>query len=700
MKRALYNAQHCDPSVKEYYNKYMSIYRKVIKLAKKKAVRSEIDGAKDSSRAIWKCVNKHRNKKSNTLKEKLMLKVNNKIIDSPQEIVDIFSNQFDYKESSSNGNLDLAMNMLEENCKVYNDMYCRPCNPEEVEKLVKSLENKKSCGYDGLPMTVIKDNIDVLATPLAYFYNECISHGIFPDQLKIARILPVHKKGSKTDPSKYRPISLLPILSKIFEKILKSRLLVHLNMSNVISSRQFGYRRNLGTVDAIDTLINDVVLKLNEKNKVAALFLDLSSAFDFVDHKILLKKLEHYGVRGKTLDLLKSYLQNRKQFVEISTIENASEVLTKSKLINVTRGVPQGSVLGPILFIVFTNDLLDHIDRAMPAAKLVVYADDTNAVVSGNDLETLESNVNSILCAFSTWFSVNNLKINTAKTSALLFKTTARDDETIDIALNGDKVEIASVVKFLGVYIDSSLNWRHELNALESSISSSCYALRSLRDEISEDQLKMVYYALIESKLRYSIKLWGHSYEYNTRKAFVLQKRAIRTIARIPQMESCLPIFKKLGILTVPSLYILVLLSGLAKNIHSIETKEERLIRESTRRKDLPIKFSPHLSVTKHSASYQAIIFFNKLPSTLKTKITKSCFKTELKTFLLKSKGKRNGIVTNPAMRLVNNVKNGLDSAAANIRRTGVALAASAGSNNPAVKSNAFQFQWRRETPL
>lgn len=637
MKRILTHTNSCDPTIKSYRSNYIKIYRKVIKIAKKIGVQTEIEKAKNSTKGIWNCVNRHRNKNSVSLKEELLLKVNDKIVHLPQEIVNIFSDKFKFEDDSTIVNPDEAIALLSENYeKTSDNMICRATTPTEITKTVLGFKNKKSCGHDEVPITVIKDNIDILATPLSNFFNACMFEGVFPEQLKIAKILPKHKKGSKTDPSKYRPISLLTILSKIFEKILKSRLVLHLNMNNILNARQFGYRRGVGTTDAIDKLLDDIVHKINNKEKVAALFLDLSSAFDLVDHKILLQKLEFYGVRNQTLKLFESYLKNRKQFVEITNIVDGKEVTTTSEYVNIKRGVPQGSVLGPILFIIFTNDLLEYIRRSFPEDKLIVYADDTNAILSAKDMDTLEYKLNYILDNFSLWFKANNLKINTSKTSALLFKSTIRNKDSLHIRLDGEKVDMVDSVKFLGVHIDALLNWKSELKSIDSTLSSACFALRSLRDEINEEQLTMIYYALVESKLRYSIKHWGNSFDYNIKRAFILQKRAIRTIVRIPQTESCKPHFTRLKILTVPSLYILVLLTGLAKTRHEIESEDEKKRRENTRRKDLPIKFVPKFTVIKHSASYQSQVVFNKLPLYLKILISHSSFKTKLRDFLLK----------------------------------------------------------------
>ncbi|KAJ8704093.1 hypothetical protein PYW07_013387 [Mythimna separata] len=154
------------------------------------------------------------------------------------------------------------------------------------------MANKKSCGFDDLPVSILKDNIDLLTVPLSIFYNKCFEKAVFPDQFKLAKVIPIFKKGSNTDPKNYRPISLLPTLSKVFEKIIKHRLMIHLNMNNIINLRQFGYQKGVGCSDAINTLINDIMNKINNKLKVAGLFIGLSSAFDTIDYDLLITKLE------------------------------------------------------------------------------------------------------------------------------------------------------------------------------------------------------------------------------------------------------------------------------------------------------------------------------------------------------------------------------------------------------------------------
>ena len=228
-------------------------------------------------------------------------------------------------------------------------------------------------------MFLIKKISIEISPILSYLFNRVFSEGVFPNILKIAKVIPLFKKSDKSKPENYRPISLLPQFSKILEQLIKNRLLKLLDKFNIISKYQYGFRNKISTADALVDVIETVCQKLENLNKCAILSIDLRKAFDTLNHDILLKKLYVYGIRGISLDLLKSYLSNRMQYVFNKDI--------KSNLKNIKCGVPQGSVLGPILFLLYINDL----PNISSIFKPILFADDTTLIFSDTSISKLEN---------------------------------------------------------------------------------------------------------------------------------------------------------------------------------------------------------------------------------------------------------------------------------------------------------------------
>ena len=345
--------------------------------------------------------------------------------------------------------------------KVPESIFIAPVTENEVKQISMSFKAGKAVGFDGIDMSDIKPNIEFLAGPLSYLINLSISSGTVPDCIKLAKVIPIFKSDCHLEFNNYRPISILPSFSKFFEKIMFNRLVAFLNKQNVFYEHQYGFTPSYSTTLAMIHLVEQISSSIDNKEICAGIFLDLSKAFDTVNHKILLNKLEHYGIRGIALDWVKSYLNDRKQYVEVNNVASAQKT--------VKCGIPQGSILGPLLFILYVND----ISNSSEILKFILFADDTNIFYSCKDIENLENTLNTELEKVSVWLIVNKLSINIKKTKYIIFKTRQKriTPHNMLIKVNNETIEQKESIKFLGVIIDESLSWKEHINVIASKIS-------------------------------------------------------------------------------------------------------------------------------------------------------------------------------------------------------------------------------------
>ena len=292
---------------------------------------------------------------------------------------------------------------------IQNTIFLSPVSDEEIFDMLRNINSKKSCGPNNIPSNLLKINAENFVLPLKIMINQSFAEGIFPNCLKSAQICPIYKKGSADIRENYRPISLLSNLSKIFERAMHHRVYNFLESNDSFFDQQFGFRKKHSTSHAILNIVEEIRKNLDNKTYSCGVFVDLEKAFDTVNHKILLKKLDHYGIRDISNNWFESYLSNRKQYVQL---ENE-----KSGYLNITCGVPQGSILGPLLFIIYINDMHD----AFEFCKVYHFADDTNLLYSHKNLKTLRKNINKDLDTLFDWLCANRLSLNVSKTEFIIF---------------------------------------------------------------------------------------------------------------------------------------------------------------------------------------------------------------------------------------------------------------------------------------
>jgi len=554
------------------------------------------------------------------------------MVKNHQELANMFNEYFINVTTSAstdnNTNNPTATNNLHSVYrKTFPQMQLAPITTKEIKDIIKSLPWKNSCGYDEIPIRILKISMPLIASPLTYLCNKSMFKGSFPTRLKYSQIIPIHKKGNKSELSNYRPISLLTSFSKIFEKMIYIRLNNHIILNKILAKEQYGFRSNTMTEKAIYQLTNKILKAIDDKEWVGGLFCDLSKAFDYVNHDILLEKLNFYGISGTANELLKSYLSNRYQRVKI---KNNYSVNYYSEWDNVKQGVPQGSVLGPLLFLLYINDLPDTInDISSP----ILFADDTNIICTHKNFNVFKDGIEIVFQKINKWIQANLLTLNFNKTNFIHFSTKPLETTQAHIKYEDKYIENVNNTKFLGLVVDNTLSWRPHVDKLSAKLNSATYIIRTLKPILTLKNLKMIYYSYVHSIMSYGLIFWGNSSHSNI--IFKIQKRIIRIITHSHYRASCRDLFKSLNILPLQSQYILSLAMFVVGNFEEFTTNSD-IHSLNTRQKSHLHLPSTRMTKCQKGVYYMGVKIYNKLPFKIRSlSSNKKQFHKTLKKFLL-----------------------------------------------------------------
>lgn len=624
LKDTLYKVSKTNQFLKPAYTKIQKLYNKKIVHTKRRYYSNVFNKNKNDIKKTWMTLNRLVGRTKSRVEKPLQIEdsqtgvlVNN--------VAEYINNHFcNIGSSLGLDGLSTSDTFLNLSIETPHSFALFPITENEVINSVMRLKQNKSPGYDEITPELLKLTIPYTSEVLQHIFNSSFDNGTFPNRMKIAKVVPIHKKGSKLEVNNYRPISLLPTLSKCLESIMFTRLSSYIQKYNLISASQFGFQKSKSTIDAIVSFIDKLTTHL-ESGNVISLFCDLSKAFDSVNHKILIYKLSQIGIRGTQLNWFKSYLENRQQYTVVPSQtyrQNGILVSTSSsQLKEIKRGVPQGSILGPLLFLLYINDLPNN--NLM--ADFILYADDTNLLLSDKQAHNLETKFDNIMQYTNEWFKQNQLILNSEKTYYMSFKPNRSHNSTF--TSGNHKIKEAIEVKFLGITITPELSWKRHIEQIANKIRPGIAMLYKIRKLVDTSTLLHIYYSLIQSHLSYGILVWGGAPQHQIDILLKLQKKAIRIIARKNRLTSCRPLFKEYHILTVPSLYILESSCYAKKSIHSNSstnssrqlTRTVNEIHSHNTRHQNNI-FLPNISSIKkkYNTLFNCSVIFNKLPGNLK----------------------------------------------------------------------------------
>ena len=427
---------------------------------------------------------------------------------------------------------------------------------QEVLNEISRLKSGKAAGHDGIKPDIIKECFESLVDPLTHLYNTSFETGVFPDIWKIAKVIPVFKKGDRSDEDDYRPISLLSCFEKVLERLMCKRMLDFLKKHNILYKLQFGFRENHSTSLALIEALNEIYSKLDEGKFVLGVFLDLKKAFDTIDHKILLSKLEHYGFRGVASNWFCSYLSNRKQFTYVNGCN--------SHLGTINTGVPQGSVLGPILFTLYVNDMANA-SQLQPR----LFADDTNIFASGRDIDALVQDTNIKLQKLHNWFKANRLKLSIKKTSHCIYSPKRNPPPYRVNVKIGEDIKHSSFVKYLGLTIDEKLTWEKHIEELGNKIVRYASIFRKVRHLLPKKCLQSLYNAFIQCKIDYGIKIYGDASKKFMKRMQTHQNRILEILQHKNHLASTNTIHREYSALKVSDQYELKILKLMHLHAHN-----------------------------------------------------------------------------------------------------------------------------------
>lgn len=615
--------------IKNLFISARNIVTNKLRAARKKYEMNRVNEAGVDKRKLWLVLNSclfNRERNNNSNFPTCML-INNMNVSEPLTIANHFNNAFVYADQR-NSNLNTITFDLNSRFRAHNSFTFNSITTDYILNIIKNLKENTSPGYDNITVKLLKYLVPDHTSSFVKIINNIILTSKYPDELKISKIIPIHKKGSRDDPLNYRPIAIIPTFSKIIEATLYTQFLNFLLNTNFFHPDQYGFIPKSGTEIATVNLMQGINNSIDKNNYTSAIFIDLKKAFDNINRPLFIKKLCSMNVSNGVVLIFISFLTSRKQY---TVINNVSSELKPSET-----GVPQGSKLAALLFLIFINDIF----KCNFLGTMQLYADDIVIYYSCKTIDALKNEMQHDLDLLKTYITENLLTINIKKTNYIIFKN--RQDIQNNIILKYDSSIISRVteVKYLGLIINNKLNWTSHIDQIKTKIGCLIGALRQARHFLPKCSQIKIYFAHIYSHLNYLSPIWGNAPLYKIKELCILQNKAMKIILKKPRLTTSSSLYNA-QFLSLNNLLIYnqtLLIHKMKNNIirHNISLSLIHEIHQySTRNRNNIYLGMVRTNSGRKSTMYQAIKQYNVLPNELKDDTNIISFKKRLKNYIV-----------------------------------------------------------------
>ena len=600
----------------------------VIRKCKRKYVTESIMKNKGNPSEIWKLL---RTLMANTKQSNVIncIKYGNDEFVNHKDIANVMNNSFvDVAKKLKLANVLTAGDAIQYVDKTTTVFSFLQITERDIMKSFDTIPKHKATGLDELPTRILKDCLPCIVKPLCHIINLSLTEGKIPDDWKSARVSPIFKGGDAKDPLNYRPISILPVLSKVLEKLVFTQIYKYFDDNDLFTDVQFGFRPNFSTFLALLTITENMRTSLDKGLAIGMVTLDLKKAFDMVPHDVIIDKLRIYGFDSQSLVWIRDYLHMRKQITVING--NFSEPQP------VTCGVPQGSILGPLLFIIYLND----ITKVVRHCTLSLYADDTCIYYACNDPDEMERKINEDLNNVANWLRCNELLLNNSKCEYMIVTSNRkrRHFANVQIRINNFPISRVLKCKYLGVVLNENMTWNDQIEKMKSKLTSCLYCLKRVRPYISQNTALSLYRCLIQPHFDYCSYIWRNAGKTQIKRLTVMQNRALRTVLMVDSMFSTSALYASLNVEPIELRWkkqALVLVFMLLHNLLplflckriTLKKCPSHTLRNS---KGIILLQNPKTNFVRNSSLYCGIQEFNSLPENIRILDNLKVFEAEV----------------------------------------------------------------------